>query len=68
MIWIQVRDVRAEYARLAAAGVPVIREPVTEPWGLTEMSVPSSTSQRRPELITEVAGLNASRTAGAAGP
>ena len=37
MIWVQVRDVRAEHARLAAAGVPVIREPVTEPWGLTEM-------------------------------
>jgi len=37
MIWIQVRDVRAEHARLAAAGVPVIREPAAEPWGLTEM-------------------------------
>ena len=37
MIWIQIRDVHAEHARLAAAGVPVIREPVTEPWGLTEM-------------------------------
>ena len=37
MIWIQVRDVREEHARLAAAGVPVIREPVTEPWGLIEM-------------------------------
>ena len=37
MIWIQVRDVRSERARLAAAGVPVIREPVAEPWGLTEM-------------------------------
>ena len=37
MIWIQVRDVRKEHARLAAAGVPVIREPVTEPWGLAEM-------------------------------
>ena len=37
MIWIQVRDVRAEHARLAAAGVLVIREPVTEPWGLIEM-------------------------------
>ena len=37
MIWIQVRNVRAEYARLAAAGVPVIREPAAEPWGLTEM-------------------------------
>ncbi len=37
MIWIQVRDVRAEYDRLAAADVTVRREPVTEPWGLTEM-------------------------------
>jgi len=37
MIWIQVRDVRAEHARLAAAGVPIVRGPVTEPWGLTEM-------------------------------
>jgi len=37
VIWIQVRDVRAEHARLAMAGVPVIREPVTEPWGLVEM-------------------------------
>jgi hypothetical protein len=37
MIWIQVRDVRAEHAHLAAAGVPIIRGPATEPWGLTEM-------------------------------
>lgn len=37
MIWIQVRDVRAEHARLAAAGVPVVREPAAELWGLTEM-------------------------------
>jgi hypothetical protein len=37
MIWLQVRDVRAEQARLAAAGVPVIREPAVEPWGLIEM-------------------------------
>jgi catechol 2,3-dioxygenase-like lactoylglutathione lyase family enzyme len=37
MIWIQVRNVRAEHARLAAADVPVIREPAAEPWGLTEM-------------------------------
>ncbi len=37
MIWIQVRDVHAEHARLAAAGVPVIREPMAEPWGLIEM-------------------------------
>ena len=39
MIWIQVRDVRAEHARLAAAGVPVIRAPAAEPWGLIEMSI-----------------------------
>jgi catechol 2,3-dioxygenase-like lactoylglutathione lyase family enzyme len=37
MIWIQVRDVRAEHARLAAAGVPVIRQPAVEPWGLIKM-------------------------------
>lgn len=37
MIWLQVRDVRAEHERLAAAGVRILREPVTEPWGLTEM-------------------------------
>jgi catechol 2,3-dioxygenase-like lactoylglutathione lyase family enzyme len=39
MVWVQVRDVRAEHARLAAAGVPIIRGPATEPWGLTEMSI-----------------------------
>jgi catechol 2,3-dioxygenase-like lactoylglutathione lyase family enzyme len=37
VIWIQVRNVREEHARLAAAGVPVIWGPVTEPWGLAEM-------------------------------
>jgi predicted enzyme related to lactoylglutathione lyase len=37
MIWLQVRDVRAEHTRLAAAGVRVLREPAVEPWGLTEM-------------------------------
>ena len=37
MIWLQVRDVRAEHARLAEAGVRVLREPAVEPWGLTEM-------------------------------
>jgi catechol 2,3-dioxygenase-like lactoylglutathione lyase family enzyme len=26
MIWIQVRDVRANHARLAAAGVPIVRK------------------------------------------
>jgi uncharacterized glyoxalase superfamily protein PhnB len=37
MIWLQVRDVQAEHATLAAAGVPIIREPAAEPWGLIEM-------------------------------
>jgi catechol 2,3-dioxygenase-like lactoylglutathione lyase family enzyme len=37
MIWLQVRDVRAERERLAAAGVRIRREPADEPWGLTEM-------------------------------
>jgi catechol 2,3-dioxygenase-like lactoylglutathione lyase family enzyme len=37
MIWIQVRDVHAERTRLAAAEVSILRGPVTEPWGLTEM-------------------------------
>jgi catechol 2,3-dioxygenase-like lactoylglutathione lyase family enzyme len=31
MIWIQVRDVRGEHARLAVAGVPVMRERGAEP-------------------------------------
>ncbi len=39
MIWLQVRDVRAEYRRLAGAGAHVVRVPVEEPWGLTEMWV-----------------------------
>jgi predicted enzyme related to lactoylglutathione lyase len=37
MIWIQVRDIHAEHARLAAVGVPVVQEPAAEPWGLIEM-------------------------------
>jgi predicted enzyme related to lactoylglutathione lyase len=37
MIWLQVRDVKAEHVRLAAANARILREPVTEPWGLTEM-------------------------------
>ncbi|MFD0903243.1 VOC family protein [Actinomadura sediminis] len=37
MIWLQVRDVRAEHERLAAAGARIVREPREEPWGLVEM-------------------------------
>jgi catechol 2,3-dioxygenase-like lactoylglutathione lyase family enzyme len=39
MLWLQVRDVSAEYERLSAAGVRVLREPRAEPWGLVEMWV-----------------------------
>jgi len=38
MIWIQP-DVHAEHVRLAAAGVPIVRDPVAEPWGLIEMQI-----------------------------
>jgi hypothetical protein len=46
MIWIQVRDVRAEHAQLATAGVPVIREPAAEPWGPTEIWIEDPTASR----------------------
>jgi predicted enzyme related to lactoylglutathione lyase len=35
-IWLQVRDVAAEYERLMAAGASVLRAPELEPWGLAE--------------------------------
>ena len=31
MIWIQVRDIYAGHARLAAAGVPIVRGPPPSP-------------------------------------
>jgi predicted enzyme related to lactoylglutathione lyase len=36
-LWLQVRDVAAEYARLSTAGVTIRRPPQREPWGLIEM-------------------------------
>jgi predicted enzyme related to lactoylglutathione lyase len=36
-LWLQVRDVAAEESRLGAAGVPILRRPRREPWGLVEM-------------------------------
>jgi catechol 2,3-dioxygenase-like lactoylglutathione lyase family enzyme len=36
-LWLQVRDVAAEHARLSAAGVPITRPPLLEFWGLVEM-------------------------------
>jgi len=38
-IWIQVRDVHAEHRRLLDSGVPILREPRLEAWGLVEMWV-----------------------------
>lgn len=36
-VWLQVRDVEVEHQRLSAAGVPIVRPPRQEPWGLVEM-------------------------------
>ncbi|HLJ07462.1 MAG TPA: VOC family protein [Acidimicrobiia bacterium] len=38
-LWLHVRDVDAEFARLAAAGVDVVEAPVDEPWGLREARI-----------------------------
>ncbi len=35
-LWLQVRDVAAEIERLASLGVPILRPPRREPWGLVE--------------------------------
>ncbi|MGY1643874.1 VOC family protein [Geodermatophilus sp. SYSU D00703] len=35
-LWLQVRDAAAEVERLRGAGVPVLHEARTEPWGLVE--------------------------------
>ena len=35
-VWLQVRDVDAELARLAAAGATVLEEAADRPWGLRE--------------------------------
>lgn len=38
-LWLQVRDVDAEFARLTAEGVEAVEAPVDEPWGLREARV-----------------------------
>ena len=35
-LWLQVRDAEATVAELADRGVPIIRSPQLEPWGLIE--------------------------------
>lgn len=37
VLWLQVRDITRTAGELEARGVPITREPRTEPWGLTEM-------------------------------
>ncbi|MFD4294304.1 VOC family protein [Rhodococcus sp. NPDC058505] len=36
-VWLQVRDLDDANAELVSAGVPIVREPRHEPWGLHEM-------------------------------
>ena len=36
MLWLQVRDVRAEYERLRERDVSLLAEPERKPWGLDE--------------------------------
>jgi catechol 2,3-dioxygenase-like lactoylglutathione lyase family enzyme len=36
-LWLQVRDLDATVRELADRNVPVLREPLREPWGLHEM-------------------------------
>jgi catechol 2,3-dioxygenase-like lactoylglutathione lyase family enzyme len=36
ILWLQVRDIGAAVDEVAAQGVPTVRPPVLEPWGLVE--------------------------------
>ncbi|MGW1679597.1 VOC family protein [Saccharopolyspora sp. NPDC002376] len=36
VLWLQVRDVRAEFEQLREKGVTVLAEPARQPWGLDE--------------------------------
>ncbi len=36
-LWLQVRDLSATHAELAARAVPIVSTPRREPWGLDEM-------------------------------
>jgi predicted enzyme related to lactoylglutathione lyase len=38
-LWLQVRDVEAEFTRLQEAGAEVVEAPVVEPWGLREARI-----------------------------
>ncbi|QII05162.1 VOC family protein [Rhodococcoides fascians A25f] len=36
-LWLQVRDIVSATEELESAGIPIVREARTEPWGLIEM-------------------------------
>ncbi|MFJ9410260.1 VOC family protein [Streptomyces sp. NPDC101393] len=51
-LWLQVPDAAAAHAELVARGVPVLRPPVREPWGLIEMWIADPDGHRI--VLTEV--------------
>jgi predicted enzyme related to lactoylglutathione lyase len=51
-LWLQVADAAAAHEELAARGVPVLRPPVREPWGLVEMWIADPDGHRI--VLTEV--------------
>jgi catechol 2,3-dioxygenase-like lactoylglutathione lyase family enzyme len=51
-LWLQVRDVAAEHARLSSAGLPIVRAPRQEPWGLIEMWI--ADPDGRPIVLVQV--------------
>ncbi|MCW2491785.1 MAG: hypothetical protein JWN47_1149 [Frankiales bacterium] len=51
-LWMQVRDVAAEHQRLAELGVPIVRSPKRESWGLVEMWI--SDPEGTPIVLVEI--------------
>lgn len=45
-LWLRVRDVRAVAEQLTASGVPLLRGPQREPWGLHELWVADPDGRR----------------------
>jgi predicted enzyme related to lactoylglutathione lyase len=39
VLWLQVRDIAGTRSELEGSGVAILREPITEPWGLIEMHI-----------------------------
>ncbi|MFC5996376.1 VOC family protein [Pseudonocardia hispaniensis] len=53
-LWLQVRDLAATHRELVGKGVPVLREPRREPWGLDEMWITDPDGTRI--VLVEVPG------------